>query len=240
MQAWRICIWCVCTEEQWSQRTQFRFICCRGNTFHGSGETINKKHFSDNISSVLVRREIRFLCDKNEGEEIKPHKIQHVCVCVFLVRISKMFIKRALHAFEVMCTIWDILCMHIINTCAAWQRCESESFSTKWSASRERSKEICSCQGSARQRLLLEIFWKNHTFEGLVLCCLRISSSDQWNQKKKKKKKKKERGRTWVGEFWCWDGHGTIAFFFGDEPFTWSFTGRRRRRRTARVFLFWH
>lgn len=97
------------------------------------------------------------------------------------------------------------VCMHIINTCAVWQRCESESFSTKWSARRERNKEICSCQGSVRQRLLLEIFWKNHTFEGLVLCCLRISSSDQW---------KSEKRRTWVGEFWCWDGHGTSAVFF--------------------------
>lgn len=93
------------------------------------------------------------------------------------------------------CSLWGAhhigysVCMHIINTCAAWWRCESESFSTKWSASRERNKEICSCQGSVSQRLLLEIFWKkkkNHTFEGLVLCCLRISSSDQWNQGEKK------------------------------------------------------
>lgn len=109
-----------------------------------------------------------------------------------------MFIKR----LQTAC-LWGVhymgysVCMHIINTFAAWQRCESESFSTKWSASRERNKEICSCQGSVRQRLLLEIFGKNHTFEGLVLCCLRISSSDQWNQKKR---------RTWVGEFWCWNG----------------------------------
>lgn len=93
------------------------------------------------------------------------------------------------------------VCMHIINTCAVWQRCESESFSTKWSAGRERNKEMCSCQGSSRLRLLPEIFWKNHTFEGLVLCCLRISSSDQWNKK-----------GTGVGEFWCLDGHGTGDF----------------------------
>lgn len=133
-----------------------------------------------------------------------------------------------------MCTIWDVQCMHIINTCAAWQRCESESFSTKWSASRERSKEICSCQGSVRQRLLLEIFWKNHTFEGLVLCCLRISSSDQWNQKRER--------RTWVEEFWCWDGHRTSVFFFffvgkaGDEPFYLILN----REEESPSFLFWH
>lgn len=54
---------------------------------------------------------------------------------------------------------WSV-CMHIINTCAARRRCESESFSTKWSGSRGRNKETCSCQGSASQRLLLEIFWK--------------------------------------------------------------------------------
>ena len=78
-----------------------------------------------------------------------------------LVRISRMFIKR----LQTAC-LWGVhylgysVCMHIINTCAAWQRCESESFSSKWSASRERNKEICSCQGSVRQRLLLEIFWK--------------------------------------------------------------------------------
>lgn len=105
---------------------------------------------------------------------------------IFFVTIFSLFIKR----LQTAC-LWGVqytgysVCMHIINTRAAWQRCESESFSTKWSASRERNKEICSCQGSVRQRLLLEIFWKNHTFEGLVLCCLRISSSDQWNQKKK-------------------------------------------------------
>ena len=87
------------------------------------------------------------------------------------------------------------VCMHIINTCADRQRCESESFSTKWSAGRERNKEICSCQGSARLRLLPEIFWKNHTFEGLALCCLRISSSDQWNQKER------ERERVWEREW---------------------------------------
>lgn len=132
--------------------------------------------------------------------------------------------------------LWGVLhymrysvCMHIINTCAAWQRCESESFSTKWSASRERNKEICSCQGSVRQRLLLEIFWKNHTFEGLVLCCLRISSSDQWNQEKEKKKE----GRTWVGELWCWGWTRDECVLEDRSLFTWSFRGRRR----AQVFV---
>ncbi len=82
-----------------------------------------------------------------------------------------------------------------LNTCADRQRCESESFSTKWSGGRERNKEMCSCQGSGELRLLPEILWKNHTFEGLVLCCLRISSSDQWNKGEKKRGGERERGR---------------------------------------------
>lgn len=143
------------------------------------------------------------------------------CLIVFLVKMSRMFIKR------LQTCLWGVhymgysVCMHIINTCAAWQRCESESFSTKWSASRERNKEICSCQGSVRQRLLLEIFWKNHTFEGLVLCCLRISSSDQWNHKKR-------------GEHGLENsdvGMDTGRVLFGRQEtslFTWSFRGRRR------------
>jgi hypothetical protein len=121
--------------------------------------------------------------------------------------------------FEI-CTSGYYVCMHIINTCAFWQRCESESFSTKWSGSRGRHKEICSCQGSLSQRLLPEIFWKNHTFEGLVLCCLRISSLDQWNRPKRRKKKK---GRTWAGELWWWDGQeDEYCGPQGKQGFTWS------------------
>lgn len=159
-------------------------------------------------------------------DKIGKIKINY-CNCVLFPgsTISRLFIKRlqpaCLPAFE-MYTIWDILCMHIINTCAVWQRCESESFSTKWSASRERNKEICSCQGSVRQRLLLEIFGKNHTFEGLVLCCLRISSSDQWNQKKKENMGWRIVMLEWTSAFWK----------AGDEPFTWFFRGRGR----AQVF----
>lgn len=82
-----------------------------------------------------------------------------------------------------------------LNACADQQRCESESFSTKWSGGRERNKEMCSCQGSGELRLLPEILWKNHTFEGLVLCCLRISSSDQWNKGEKKRGGERERER---------------------------------------------
>ena len=144
-----------------------------------------------------------------------------------LVRISRMFIKR----LQTAC-LWGVhylgysVCMHIINTCAAWQRCESESFSSKWSASRERNKEICSCQGSVRQRLLLEIFWKkSHVW--------RLSALLSSHFKLRSVESKKKRRSTWVGEFWCWDGHGTSAFWkAGDKPFTWSFRGRRR----AQVF----
>lgn len=146
---------------------------------------------------------------------------------IFFVTIFSLFIKR-LHT----ACLWGVqytgysVCMHIINTCAAWQRCESESFSTKWSASRERNKEICSCQGSVRQRLLLEIFWKNHTFEGLVLCCLRISSSDQWNQKKRENMGWRILMLGWTPDECFWKA--------GDKSFTWSF---REKRRTHVFFL---
>lgn len=105
------------------------------------------------------------------------------------------------------CSLWGVhhigysVCTHIINTCAARWRCESESFSTKWSASRERNKEICSCQGSVSQRLLLEIFWKkSHVWRlsALLSSHFKLRSVESGTEKK---------GRTRVGEFWCWDGH---------------------------------
>ena len=118
------------------------------------------------------------------------------------------------------------VCMHIINTCADRQRCESESFSTKWSAGRERNKEICSCQGSARLRLLPEIFWKNHTFEGLALCCLRISSSDQWNQKERERERERERGKERkklsTNPKYVMNYTGTTAFWH----FVWTITDK--------------
>lgn len=41
------------------------------------------------------------------------------CNMCFLSEFAGCLLKHcSLHAFEV-CTIWDILCMHIINTCAA-------------------------------------------------------------------------------------------------------------------------
>jgi len=57
--------------------------------------------------------------------------------------------------------------VHIINTQVVIWRCKSERYSNKWSAGRERYKEISACQGSDSLRLLLEIFWKFHTIEGL-------------------------------------------------------------------------
>lgn len=61
----------------------------------------------------------------------------------------------------------DFRFIHIINTQVVIWRCKSERYSTKWSAGRERYKEISACQGSDSLRLLLEIFWKFHTIEGL-------------------------------------------------------------------------
>lgn len=61
----------------------------------------------------------------------------------------------------------DFRFMHIINTQVVIWRCKSERYSNKWSAGRERYKEISACQGSDSLRLLLEIFWKFHTIEGL-------------------------------------------------------------------------
>lgn len=66
----------------------------------------------------------------------------------------------------------DFRFIHIINTQVVIWRCKSERYSNKWSAGRERYKEISACQGSDSLRLLLEIFWKFHTIEGLgaLLC----------------------------------------------------------------------
>lgn len=61
----------------------------------------------------------------------------------------------------------DFRFIHIINTQVVIWRCKSERYSNKWSAGRERYKEISACQGSDSLRLLLEIFWKFHTIEGL-------------------------------------------------------------------------
>lgn len=142
------------------------------------------------------------------------------------------------------CSLWGAhhigysVCMHIINTCAAWWRCESESFSTKWSASRERNKEICSCQGSVSQRLLLEIFWKKKKKSHVWGLSALLSSHFKLRSVESGGKK----GRTWVGEFWCWDGHKNtrwlllfflFLFFWKVQAFTWFFRGRRR----AQVFV---
>lgn len=72
-----------------------------------------------------------------------------------------MFKTSPLHRGE------DFRFVHIINTQVVIWRCKSERYSTKWSAGRERYKEISACQGSDSLRLLLEIFWKFHTIEGL-------------------------------------------------------------------------
>lgn len=55
-------------------------------------------------------------------------------------------------------------------------------------------KRSAAVRGQSGRDCFWRSFEKNHTFEGLVLCCLRISSSDQWNQKEGRKK-----GTTWAG-----------------------------------------
>lgn len=85
-------------------------------------------------------------------------------------------------------------------------------------------KRRAAVRGQPARDCFWRSFEKNHTFEGLVLCCPRISSSDQWNQGGEGRRKKKSKGgRTRAGELWCWDGHETNGFFFFYfwKAFTW-------------------
>lgn len=139
------------------------------------------------------------------------------------------------------CSLWGVhhigysVCAHIINTCAARWRCESESFSTKWSASRERNKEICSCQGSVSQRLLLEIFWKkSHVWRlsALLSSHFKLRSVESGGEKKRENmgwrilmlgwtQEHKMSGFWWVFFFFFWEEQpdsleegGEPKFFF--------------------------
>lgn len=138
------------------------------------------------------------------------------------------------------CSLWGVhhigysVCMHIINTCAAWWRCESESFSTKWSASRERNKEICSCQGSVSQRLLLEIFWKKKShvwgLSALLSSHFKLRSVESGEKKGEHGLENSDVGMdTRTQDDCCF----FPAFFWKEQPFTWFFRGRRR----AQVFV---
>lgn len=84
-------------------------------------------------------------------------------------------------------------------------------------------KRRAAVRGQPARDCFWRSFEKNHTFEGLVLCCPRISSSDQWNQGGEGRRKKNLKGGEHglencdVGT----DTRPTASFLYFWKAFTW-------------------
>lgn len=100
-------------------------------------------------------------------------------------------------------------------------------------------KRSAAVRGQSSRDCFWRSFEKNHTFEGLVLRCLRISSSDQWNQGRRRRRKKKE-NMGWRILMLGWTREEClcvcVCIMFG-SLFTWSFREEGEGKK-GRVWAF--